>query len=61
MNVFVHKVHTSLGLFEGRDTEKLFTLTCRGGERGAKEALSGVITVSRFYLYMLKLSPKVSP
>ncbi len=24
---------------ERRDTEKLFPLTCRGGERGAKEAV----------------------
>ncbi len=46
---------------ERRDTEKSFPLTCRGGERGAKEELSGVIRVSRFYLYLLRLSPKVSP
>ncbi len=54
--------YTQVWVFpERRDTEKLFPLTCRGGERGAKEALSGVIRVSRFYLYLLRLSPKVSP
>ncbi len=46
---------------ERRDTEKLFPLTCRGGESGAKEELSGVMRVSRIYLYLLRLSPKVSP
>ncbi len=54
--------YTQVWVFpERRDTEKLFPLTCRGGERGAKEALSGVIRVSCFYLYLLRLSPKVSP
>ncbi len=32
---------------ERRDTEKLFPLTCRGGERGLKEALPGVMIMSR--------------
>jgi len=30
-------------------------------ERGAKEELSGVKGMSPFYLYLLRLSPKVSP
>ncbi len=31
---------------ERREIEKLFSLTCRGGERGAKEELSGVMRMS---------------
>ncbi len=45
---------------ERRDTEKLFPLTCRGGgEREAKEELSGVMRMSCFYVYLLRLSSKI--
>ncbi len=39
-----HKFGVFLAL--GRDTEKLFPLTCRGGESRAKEELSGVMIMS---------------
>ncbi len=41
---------------ERRGTEKLFPLTCRG----AKEELSGVMRMSRFHVYLLRLGSQVS-
>ncbi len=35
---------------------KFFPLACRGGEIGANKELSGVMRMSRFYVYLLRLS-----
>ncbi len=63
MNVFLHKVHTSLGVFfvQSRDRDKLFPLTCGGGGGGGGErgAVWGNVNVT-LYMHLLRLSSKVS-
>ncbi len=62
MNVFLHKGTQVWGGFLalGRDTKKLFPLTCRGGESRAKEgAVRGVTIGSRLGIW--KTSANGSP